>query len=78
MVHAALKAYRSFLPGGRQPVFSFFLDVPPGEVDVNVHPAKLEVRFRDQSMVHQAVLHAVRESSRTGREVVIPPGDTDS
>jgi len=66
MVHAILKAYRSFLPGGRQPVFSFFLDIPPGEVDVNVHPGKEEVRFRRSSLVHDFIHDSV--ASKLGGE----------
>jgi DNA mismatch repair protein MutL len=59
MVHAIAKAYRSFLPGGRHPVFSLFLDLPPGEVDVNVHPGKEEVRFRRSSLVHDFIHDSV-------------------
>ncbi|MEE9255865.1 MAG: DNA mismatch repair endonuclease MutL, partial [bacterium] len=59
LVHAISKAYRSFLPGGRHPVFSLFLDVAPEEVDVNVHPGKEEVRFRRGSLVHDFVHDSV-------------------
>ncbi len=59
LVHAVMEAYRSFLPGGRHPVFAFLLDLPPEEVDVNVHPSKEEVRFRKGSLVHDALRDAV-------------------
>ncbi|MDA1001558.1 MAG: DNA mismatch repair endonuclease MutL, partial [bacterium] len=55
LVHAIYEAYRSFLPRGRHPVFALFVDLPPEQVDVNVHPAKEEVRFRDSSVVYKAV-----------------------
>jgi DNA mismatch repair protein MutL len=59
LVHAISAAYRSFLPGGRHPVFALFLDIDPAEVDVNVHPGKEEVRFRRGSFVHDALRDAV-------------------
>ncbi len=59
LVHAISQAYRSFLPGGRHPVFALFLDIPHEEVDVNVHPAKEEVRFRRGGAVHDFVYESV-------------------
>jgi len=53
------EAYRSFLPTGRHPVFALFVDLAAEEVDVNVHPAKEEVRFRAASRVYEAVREAV-------------------
>jgi DNA mismatch repair protein MutL len=53
--HAVLQGYRSLLERGRYPVVVLFVEVPPGEVDVNVHPTKHEVRFRNQSAVHDAI-----------------------
>ena len=57
--HAILQAYRNFLERGRYPVVAVFIEVPPGEVDVNVHPTKHEVRFREQGRVHDAIQGAV-------------------
>ncbi|MDP6366150.1 MAG: DNA mismatch repair endonuclease MutL [Nitrospinota bacterium] len=59
LVHAISKAYRSFLPNGRHPVFSLFLEAAPEEVDVNVHPGKEEVRFRRGGVVHDFVHESV-------------------
>ncbi len=58
-VHAAYAAYRSFMPVKRHPVFILFLDMPPEDVDVNVHPAKQEVRFRFASNVYDLVRDSV-------------------
>jgi DNA mismatch repair protein MutL len=65
--HALLEAYRDLLPRGRHPSAVVFLTVAPDQVDVNVHPAKWEVRFVDAQGVHQLLRHAVREAmtSRT-------------
>lgn len=57
-------AYRSSMPSGRHPVVALSIHVPPGSVDVNVHPAKTEVRFRDEARVHAAVRRAIREALR--------------
>ena len=51
--------YRPLLPPGRHPIVVLFVEVPPGAVDVNVHPTKIEVRFRDGREVHQAVRNAI-------------------
>jgi DNA mismatch repair protein MutL len=57
--HAVLQAYRSSLARGRYPVAVLFITVPAGEVDVNVHPTKHEVRFREQGVVHDAIISAL-------------------
>ncbi len=78
LVHAISAAYRSFLPGGRHPVFALFLDIDPAEVDVNVHPGKEEVRFRRGSFVHDALRDAVMAKlgapPRPSRLIVHKPG----
>lgn len=58
--HAIKEAYRGLVEPGRHPTAVLMIEMPPAAVDVNVHPAKLEVRFRDQSMIHSAVLRAIR------------------
>ncbi len=62
--HAVREAYRGLIEPGRYPTAVLMLEMDPRAVDVNVHPAKIEVRFRDQSMIHSTVLRAVREALR--------------
>lgn len=59
ITHAARSAYEDLLHGQRQPVYALHVEIAPERVDVNVHPTKIEVRFRDSREVHQAVRHAV-------------------
>jgi DNA mismatch repair protein MutL len=59
--HALKEAYRGLTEPGRNPAAILFIDVPADAVDVNVHPTKSEVRFRDSSRVHGFVLSVVRE-----------------
>jgi DNA mismatch repair protein MutL len=58
--HAVRSSYEDVLHGGRQPVYVLFVEMDPARVDVNVHPTKIEVRFRDGREIHQALRHAVQ------------------
>ncbi|MGS5086541.1 DNA mismatch repair endonuclease MutL [Hydrogenophaga sp. A37] len=62
ITHAGRSAYEDVLHGHKQPVYALFVSLDPTRVDVNVHPTKIEVRFRDSREVHQAVRHAVESA----------------
>ncbi len=69
LLHAISAAYHNLMPAGCYPFALLFLNCDPGEVDVNVHPSKTEVRFRHGSQVHDFVRDAIRESLMQHRPV---------
>ena len=72
LLRVALRvAYRDVIPQGRHPVAALFLQVPPETVDVNVHPMKTELRFRDGEAVRGAMISALRKSLAIGAGTVV-------
>jgi DNA mismatch repair protein MutL len=73
ILHAIAEAYRNILPSGVFPVALIFLEIPPSEVDVNVHPSKTEVRFRHGSFMHDLVRDSIRQTLLATRPVASFP-----
>jgi DNA mismatch repair protein MutL len=71
ILHAISEAYRNILPSGTFPVVILFVSIPYEDVDVNVHPAKTEVRFKHQSFVHDAIRDSIL-SGLTQDKTIVP------
>src|SRR4051794_21580625 len=67
--HSLSEAYRNIMPPTSYPVVLLFLEMPTGEVDVNVHPSKVEVRFRQQSVIHDFVRDSIRAALMKARPI---------
>jgi DNA mismatch repair protein MutL len=78
IAHAVTDGYGSFLPKGQHPTYVLFLDIDPERIDVNVHPAKREIRFADQEAIHRFVRQSVRHAfSGVERKVVFGMGTSE-
>ncbi|MBI4799056.1 MAG: DNA mismatch repair endonuclease MutL [Desulfarculus sp.] len=72
LLHAVGQAFQGLMPEGRRPVLVLMIELDPGEVDVNVHPAKVEVRFAQAGLVHEALARGLRQALARGREAARP------
>ena len=77
ITHAVYEAYGSFLPKGQHPVFAIFMNIAPSTVDVNVHPAKREVRFSQADVVHAVIKAAIQQplKAQTRKNLVVELAD---
>ncbi len=81
VMHAIAQGYEGVMLSGRRPVCFLFLRTGPGSVDVNVHPTKLEIRFRDSRQVHSRLLAAIRDCLREAKitpQVALEPGNSEA
>lgn len=74
--HAVMDSYRQLLMKGRYPVVALFLELDPAQVDVNVHPTKHEVRFREQGLVHDFIVSSIRDVLRPSQWLNTQPEKT--